>query len=154
MVVNELSPAAKELVKQHEESGAEAPTMQQITQMVLCAKSVPPVEKRHTMMLLFRHWGYAGGEKPPASDHPQPTTSRERVSEEHERVEHSGDVESPAANPPEAPYAAVEAGSSEVDAETPLLPQEAVEAGSSEVDAEQPRLGSASTTPLLQGGSE
>ena len=41
-VVNELSPAAKELVREHEQSGSEAPTMQQITQMVLRAKCAPP----------------------------------------------------------------------------------------------------------------
>ena len=66
---------AKQLVKEHEESGAEVPTMQQITQLVLRARSVPPAEKRHTMMLLFRHWGYAGGEKekpPPTAPPPPP----------------------------------------------------------------------------------
>jgi hypothetical protein len=119
-LVIELSPAAKELVKEHEESGAEAPTMQQITQMVLRAKSVPPAEKRHTMMLLFRHWGYAGGEKPPASDHP--TTTRQRQSERNvEAVEQSVDVEAPPATPAADLPAAVEAGSTEVDTQTPLL---------------------------------
>ncbi len=113
-LVIELSPAAKELAKKHEESGASAPTMQQITQMVLRAKSVPAAEKRHTMMMLFRHWGYAGGEKPPASDHP--TTSRQRQLEGSETVEQSVDVEAPP-----APPTAVEAGSTEVDAQTPLL---------------------------------
>ena len=88
----ELTPVAKELVKEHEESGKEAPTMQQITQMVLRARSVKPSEKRQTMMLLFRHWGYAGGEKPkpPASDHP---SQRRREQQEQEQEDESVDVE-------------------------------------------------------------
>ena len=118
-LVIELSPAAKELVKQHEESGAEAPTMQQITQMVLRATSVPPAEKRHTMMMLFRHWGYAGGEKPPASDHP--TTSRQRQSEASRTLDQSVDVEAPPSTPAADLPAAVEARSAEGDAQIPLL---------------------------------
>lgn len=118
-LVLELSPAAKELVKQHEESGAEAPTMQQITQMVLRATSVPPAEKRHTMMMLFRHWGYAGGEKPPASDHP--TTSRQRQSEASRTLDQSVDVEAPPSTPAADLPAAVEARSAEGDAQIPLL---------------------------------
>lgn len=119
-VVNELSPAAKAIVEEHEQSGAEAPTMQQVTQMVLRAKSVPAAEKRHTMMTLFRHWGYAGGgQKPPASDHP--ATPRQRSTDASAEVEQSIDVEAPATTPAPAEPLPVQAGSSEVDTETPLL---------------------------------
>ena len=134
-VVEELTPVAKQLVKEHEESGAEVPTMQQITQLVLRARSVPPAEKRHTMMLLFRHWGYAGGEKekPPASDHPsasqgRPAEEGDAEGEEVEAEENAAlavDVEAPVEPAPpseaaEAAAAAVAAGSAEVDS-TPLL---------------------------------
>ena len=104
----ELTPEAAALVAEWDKSAP--PTMQQVTQMVLRASSVPPSEKRHTMMMLFRHYGYAGGSKPPASDHPQAA----------------------AASPSPPPPADVEAGTGSGSdgeseaapetAETPLLP--------------------------------
>jgi hypothetical protein len=60
-----LPPAAAAIV---EAAGDRVLTMQQITQQVLRSAAIKPAEKRHFMMLLFRHYGFAGDDKPAARD--------------------------------------------------------------------------------------
>lgn len=47
-------------------AGGKSLTMQQVTQEVLRSTKIKQQDKRHFMMLLFRHYGFAGEEEKPA----------------------------------------------------------------------------------------
>jgi len=65
----ELPPACLAIV---EAAGDTRLTMQQITQAVLSSGKIAPADKRHCMMLLFRHYGFAGDEQKSPAGSPRP----------------------------------------------------------------------------------